>query len=349
MNQKVVIGLSGGVDSSVAALLLKERGFDVYGLHFSFMDEKYSDNLDQLSDQLKIPISIVDISGDFQVVKDHFVNEYLKGRTPSPCTFCNRIIKWKKLIDFADNHNIEFIASGHYIRKVEKDGFWYFKRGIDSVKDQSYFLWELNSNTIKRIVNPLGDYTKEEVRQIASKYGFKKLSKQKESMGVCFLQNMDYRTFIQKNYPEAISNIKPGKVKNMDGEVIGSHQGYIYYTIGQKRGMNLNSKDAAYVIDINAEKNELIVAPKEHLNRNNISLSNVQLINAEELKVQDNIVINVRGYGLNPEEPAVVKKIDSNSMELQLKQPAWAIAPGQPVVFYNKEVLIGGGIAEKSW
>jgi tRNA-specific 2-thiouridylase len=349
MNKKVVIGLSGGVDSSVAALLLKERGFDVFGLHFSFSDEKYADNMKKLSDQLIVPISVVDISDDFEVVKEHFVNEYLRGRTPSPCTFCNRVIKWKKLIDFADNNDIEFIASGHYIRKVEKNGFWYLKKGIDTIKDQSYFLWELNSNTIKRMVNPLGDYTKEEVRQIAAKYGFKKLSKQKESMGVCFLQNMDYRAYIQKNYPKKISSIKPGKVKNMNGEVIGSHQGYIHYTIGQKRGMNLKIKDAAYVIHIDSNKNELVVAPKHFLNKSNIRLSSLHLINPQVLRMNDEIDINVRGYGLNPKEPAVVKKIDSKFIELELRQPAWAIAPGQPVVFYHQDMVIGGGIAEKSW
>lgn len=348
MNQRVVIGLSGGLDSTMAALFLKERGFDVYGLHFSFMNEKYSNNLNWLSDYLKIPVSIVDISEDFNIVKDHFVNEYLRGRTPSPCTFCNRVIKWKKLIEFADNNDIEFIASGHYIRKVEKEGFWFLKKGKDKVKDQSYFLWELNSNTIKRMVNPLGDYTKDQVRQIAANYGFKQLAKQKESMGVCFLQNRDYRTFIQKNYPEKIKDINPGKVRNLDGEIVGSHQGYINYTIGQKRGMNLKIKDA-YVIHIDADKNELVVAPKKLLNRTNIQLSSVHLINPQFLKINDKITINVRGYGLNPEEPAIVKKIDSNTMDLELQQPAWAIAPGQPVVFYDNDIVLGGGIAEKSW
>lgn len=349
MNKKVVIGLSGGLDSTMAALFLKERGFDVYGLHFSFIDEKYPDNLNWLSDHLKIPVSVVDISDDFNIVKDHFVNEYLRGRTPSPCTFCNRVIKWKKLIDYADSNNIEFIASGHYISKVEKDGFWFLKKGKDVVKDQSYFLWELDSSTIKRMINPLGNYTKEEVRQIADKYGFKRLAKQKESMGVCFLQNRDYRTFIQKNFPEKINGIKPGEVRNLDGEIVGSHQGYIYYTVGQKRGMNLKIKDAAYVVHIDAEKNELVVAPKYLLNRTRINLSSIHLINPHSLKINDEIEINVRGYGLNPEEPAVVKRLDSKSMELELKQPAWAIAPGQPVVFYDNDIVLGGGIAEKSW
>lgn len=347
--RKVVIGLSGGVDSSMAALLLKERGFDVYGLHFSFLDEKYSDNIERLSDQLKIPISILDISNDFEMVKNHFVDEYLKGRTPSPCTFCNRVIKWKKLVDFADENNIECIASGHYIRKAEKDGFWYLKKGIDTIKDQSYFLWELDSNTIKRMVNPLGEFNKNEVRSLAKKYGFNELAKKKESMGVCFLHNMDYRTFIQKYYPNKVRNIRQGEVKNLSGEIIGSHEGYIYYTIGQKRGINLKLKDSAYVTQIDPEKNELIVAPKPSLNRNNIRLESLHVINLHDLKINSQVDINVRGYGLNPEEPAIVKKIDNNSMELELKKPAWAVAPGQPVVFYDRDVLLGGGIAENSW
>ncbi len=347
--RKVVIGLSGGVDSTIAALLLKERGFDVYGLHFSFLDEKYPDDVVKLSDRLKIPITIVNVSDDFDLVKNHFVNEYLRGRTPSPCTFCNRVIKWKKLLDYANKNNCEFIASGHYIRKVEKDGFWYLQKGCDPVKDQSYFLWELDSDMIKRMINPLGEFNKDEIRTLAKKYGFKELAGKKESMGVCFLHHMDYRIFIQKNYRNKIRNIKQGVVKNLSGKIIGSHEGYIYYTVGQKRGMNLHIKDSAYVTKIDPEKNELIVAPKSSLNRNNIRLESLHLINPTDLKIDSLVDINVRGYGLNPEEPAIVRKIDSNSMELELKKPAWAVAPGQPVVFYDRDILLGGGIAEYSW
>lgn len=349
MSEKVVIGLSGGVDSSVAALLLKERGFDVYGLHFSFTEEKHSDNIERLSGQLNIPIYVLDISDDFEMVKNHFVDEYLRGRTPSPCTYCNRVIKWSKLLDFANQNGCESISSGHYIRKVQKDGFFYLQKGLDPVKDQSYFLWELNSEMVKRMINPLGEFNKTEVRELAKKYGLHDLAKKKESMGVCFLQNMDYRSFIQKNYYDKIKNIKHGNVKNEEGEIIGTHEGYIYYTVGQKRGMNLKIKDSVYVINIDPEKNELIVASKPSLNKNNIRLQSLHLVNSNDLHADSKVDINVRGYGLNPEEPAIVRKMDLDSVELELKKPAWAIAPGQPVIFYNKDILLGGGIAEASW
>lgn len=349
MNKKVVIGLSGGVDSSVAALLLKERGFDVYGLHFFFMDQKYSDKIEQLSDQLNIPIFVLDITDDFEIVKEHFVNEYLKGRTPSPCTYCNRVIKWSKLLDFANQYGCEYISSGHYIRKIEKNGFYYLQKGLDPVKDQSYFLWELSSETIKRMINPLGEYNKTEVRELAKRYGLNNLAKKKESMSVCFLQNMDYRTFIQHNYSDKIENIKHGDVKDDSGKVIGTHQGYIYYTIGQKRGLDLIIGGSAYVKSINPEQNELIVGSKKSLNRNNIRLGSIRLIKPDYIKINSEIIVNIRGYGLNPEEPAIVRKKDLHSIELELKKPAWAVAPGQPVIFYDNDILLGGGIAEASW
>jgi len=349
MKKKVVVGLSGGVDSSVAALLLKERGFDVYGLHFAFMEEKHPEKIEKLSEQLKIPIDILDIAGDFKKVKLHFVDEYLKGRTPSPCTFCNRVIKWQKLVDYADQNQLDFISSGHYIRKIEKDGFHFLQKGLDPVKDQSYFLWELSTEIIKKMINPLGEYTKPEVRELARKYGFEELAEKKESMGVCFLQNNDYRDFIKNYYPEKIKQIKQGNIKDDFGNVIGTHQGYIFYTIGQKRGLDLTSKSAAYVKEINPQKNELIVGSKKSLNKNNIKLHSSHLINPDNLKDNSSVEICVRGYGLNPEEPAIVKRMDSGQIELELSKPAWAVAPGQPVVFYDQDILLGGGIAETSW
>ncbi len=160
MKKKVVIGLSGGIDSTIAAFLLKQQGFEVIGLHFTFSEEKQYEHIEVISNQLSIPIHTYNISSDFEIVKEHFANEYFKGRTPSPCTFCNRVIKWNKLIEYADQNNCEYISSGHYIRKAKLTGLYYLQKGIDQVKDQSFFLWEIDSNIINRMIKSFGRFYK---------------------------------------------------------------------------------------------------------------------------------------------------------------------------------------------
>jgi len=349
VKEKVVIGLSGGIDSTIAALILKNQGYEVIGLHFSFNEEKYADKIENISNQLKIPIITENISTDFEVVKNHFANEYLKGRTPSPCTFCNKVIKWQKLIDFADKNDCKFISSGHYIRKTNYQGIYHLQKGIDPVKDQSYFMWELASKTIKRMITPLGKYTKTQIRNIASDNGFDDLANGKESMGVCFLNNSDYRDFLRIYISEEIKSIKKGAIRDECGHVIGNHNGYIYYTIGQKRDLFLDTKREAYVTKIDPITNELTIGTKDSLHHYNILLKKIHLVNPHALAVNAKVLVNIRGLGLNPQEPAVVTNIDSNSILLKLESPAWAVAPGQPVVFYEKDILLGGGIAEGSW
>jgi len=349
MNKKVVIGLSGGVDSTIAALLLKNQGYDVIGLHFCFNNEKYDKNVNKVAHKLNIPLINLTIDDDFEKVKKHFANEYLQGRTPSPCTFCNKHIKWKKIIDFADRNQIKFVSSGHYIRKKIKNGHFYLQKGIDPIKDQSYFLWELESVTIKRMITPLGDYTKEEVRQLAKENGFVDLARQKESMGVCFLHNNDYRQFLNHYVPDKLEHIKTGIVRDENNQIVGTHKGYVYYTIGQKRDLQLNIHRPAYVGEINVAKNELKIGTKPSLYHRYILLKNIHLINPHEIAENFLMHINIRGLGINPSKPAIVKSFASDTMELELQSAAWAVAPGQPVVFYNEEDLVlGGGIAEKS-
>ncbi|MFO7829188.1 MAG: tRNA 2-thiouridine(34) synthase MnmA, partial [Bacteroidales bacterium] len=289
------------------------------------------------------------IDDDFEIVKQYFAREYLLGRTPSPCTFCNKHIKWKKIVEFANKNQCEYISSGHYIRKVKIDEHYHLQKGIDPVKDQSYFLWELEQDTIKRMITPLGTYTKEEIRQLAVKKGFVDLSKQKESMGVCFLQNKDYRQFLNEYIPVQLSGICKGNVKDELNNIIGTHHGYVYYTIGQKRDLQLKTNRPAYVSEINAEKNELKISTKPSLYHRHILLKVVHLINPERISKNSLIHINIRGLGLNPTKPAIVKSFNTETMELELPSAAWAVAPGQPVVFYNNDIVLGGGIAEKSW
>ncbi|MBI9053637.1 MAG: tRNA 2-thiouridine(34) synthase MnmA [Bacteroidales bacterium] len=349
MKKKVVIGLSGGIDSSMAALMLKNQGYEVIGLHFSFINEKYNLKLDEIASRLRISLVNIDLTNDFEIVKQHFASEYLKGRTPSPCTYCNRVIKWQKLIEFADRNNCEHISSGHYIRTIEKDGFYHLQKGIDIVKDQSYFMWELNSDTIKRMITPLGDYTKQQVREYAKENGFNDLAIKKESMGVCFLENTDYRDFLRKYIPDKMDKIAIGDVIDEQNQIIGSHEGYIHYTIGQKRGLTLKESRQAYVSKIDAKRNELVIGEKKSLNHFNIALNELHLINSTSFMVGSRVIANIRGLGLNPEDPAIVTSRNNNSLELKLSKPAWAVAPGQPVVLYENDIVLGGGIAKRSW
>ncbi|HSH50790.1 MAG TPA: tRNA 2-thiouridine(34) synthase MnmA [Bacteroidales bacterium] len=349
MNKKVVIGLSGGVDSTIAALLLKQQGYDVTGLHYNFNNEKYNEKVSEVAQKLDIPLFNLMINDDFERVKQHFTNEYLQGRTPSPCTFCNKHIKWKKLVEFANKNKYAFISSGHYIRKVNIDGYDYLKKGIDPLKDQSYFLWELEHDAIKRMITPLGDYSKEEVRQLAKENGFVDLALQKESMGVCFLHNKDYRQFLNEYMPDQLKNIKPGIVRDESGRIVGTHKGFLYYTIGQKRDLQLKNHRTAYVSEINVAKNELRIGTKQSLYHYHILLENVHLIYPVEVSKNFSMYINIRGLGLNPSNPVIVKSINTDTMELELQSAAWAVAPGQPVVFYDNDILLGGGIAKKSW
>jgi len=349
MKGKVIIGLSGGIDSTIAALILKNQGYDVIGLHFSFLEDKYADRIEEISNRLKIPVITENISHDFELVKKHFANEYLQGRTPSPCTFCNKVIKWQKLKEFADKNNCELISSGHYIRKIFYKGFYHLQKGIDPVKDQSYFLWELDSETIKRMLTPLGNITKSRVRELAVENGFADIGKSKESMGICFLHNSDYRDFLKKYIPEKVDKIKSGNIKDEKNQLIGKHDGYLYYTVGQKRDLFLDKSREAYVSKINPLYNELTIGTKESLNHYNILLKDIHLINQENLFVNMKVMVNIRGFGLNPEKLAILRTITSETIEVALESPAWAVAPGQPVVFYENDIVLGGGIAEKSW
>jgi tRNA-specific 2-thiouridylase len=210
-------------------------------------------------------------------------------------------------------------------------------------------MWELDSATIKKMINPLGDLTKKQIKQFAIENGFSDLAKGRESMGVCFLHNSDYRDFLKTYIPEEIKNINQGIVRDENGQIIGTHEGYIYYTIGQKRGLNLQKPREAYVSHIDSLKNELIIGTKDSLNHFNVLLRNVSLIDPKTLSRKSKVLANIRGLGLNPQEPAVVENIGTDSLELKLESPAWAVAPGQPVVLYKNDIVLGGGIAEKSW
>jgi len=351
-NKTVVIGLSGGVDSSVATVLLKEQGFKVIGVTLKlwqksgkFEGESYIDEAKNIANKLEIEHIVIDAQKEFkQTVVKYFINEYLNGRTPSPCTLCNNQIKWKLLADVANKYNYDYIATGHYINIKKVNGFYYIEKGIDEVKDQSYFLWELTNNILSKSLTPLGSLNKTEVRKLATNYGLNDIFNKKESMSVCFLQNSDYRTFIDDNIDNN-TQIKKGRIYNTQGEEIGTHNGIAYYTIGQKNGLNITEQGSFYVKEINAKSNSLIVSTKQELNKREILVNNLSFINIDDLSTYNGkLTVKVRGYGLNPEKKCTVNFENKDLLKVVFKDDAWAPAPGQPVVFYYGNLLLGGGI-----
>lgn len=351
-SKTVVIGLSGGVDSSVAAILLKKQGYKVLGVTLKlwqksgkFEDLSYINEAKNIAKKIGVEHIVIDAQEKFkQTVVKYFINEYLNGRTPSPCTLCNNKIKWKLLFDASKKYGYNSIATGHYINIKQINGFNYIEKGIDEIKDQSYFLWELSNKILKQSLTPLGNLTKTEVKNLAVKYKLNDIFNKKESMSVCFLQNTDYRTFITENIDNK-EKIKEGKVFNINGEKIGTHKGIAFYTIGQKNGLNIKKQGAFYVKEIDAKNNSLIVSTKQELNKREIRVNNLSFINIDDLKTYNGkITVKVRGYGLNPEKKCNVEFEENDTLKIIFNDDAWAPAPGQPVVFYFENLLLGGGI-----
>jgi tRNA-specific 2-thiouridylase len=349
--------MSGGTDSSVAAMLLQSEGYEVIGVTLRLWDHSGKANIPagapqfiieakELANSLNIPHHVVDARKDFKdnVIR-FFVEEYLAGRTPSPCIHCNPNIKWKLLIEKANELGCDYIATGHYVKIKEERGFYYIHKGKDPAKDQSYFLWNLNQDILSRTLTPLGNYTKQEVRDKAREFGFREVAEKKESMGVCFVENMDYRNFLKQQRPDLDEKIGPGRVIDTKGNELGTHMGYPYYTVGQKRDLELKEKKGLMVSEIIPETNTLVLDHRNNLNRTQFRVRDYYLINRKDIQAE-NIRTIVRGLGLNPEGYSRLHLVDETLMEIELDNAAWAIAPGQPVAFYIEDRLIGGGFAE---
>lgn len=347
MSRKVLVALSGGIDSAMTACLLKENGYEVTGVNFIFFDQE-SDSikakLAQISRILEIKIISYDARALFneKVIK-YYTKTHLEGRTPSPCVICNPEVKWKLLAQLADEKSIENISTGHYVRLISEGGKSRMYKGEDTAKDQSYYLWGLRQNILSRALCPLGDLKKEQVKELAFEQGFKFLQKEKESTGLCFAD--------QKNYYDLLTDkLKgsdlpgPGNVVNRKGEKIGRHRGYIYYTIGQKKDFDLDVSEKLCVVDIDPINNILVADTWQSLYGNSFTIGDCYFPDEEELKSGIPIQTIVRGFGLNPAGNTKFTRMEDDRFFVELENPAWAITKGQPAVFYSGEKLIGGGL-----
>ena len=343
-NRKVLLGMSGGTDSSVAALLLQDAGYEVTGVTFRFYekggDTEYLDDARALCARLGIPHLVVDQRETFRhTIIDYFIREYMVGHTPVPCTLCNNFLKWPLLRQLADEQGIYHIATGHYVQKRLIDGYWHITAGEDPDKDQSFFLWGLPQDILERMLLPMGGLTKSRVRQIAEERGFLKAATKKDSIGVCFCP-MDYRSFLRKELPAGA--IQKGKFFDEQGNFIAWHEGYPFYTIGQRRGLGIDLNRAVFVKEIIPSENKVILGDLQSLEKTEMRLKDWNIMNPALLIGQEDVIVKIR-YRKQANR-CTVTLLPDNTLHVQLHEPLTAIASGQAAAFYLGDVVLGGGI-----
>ncbi len=356
-NGRVLVAMSGGIDSTVTAMMLHEQGYEVIGITMKTWDYANSGgstketgccSLDSINDARQVAVDvgfhhfIIDIREEFgDYVIDNFVDEYLAGRTPNPCVLCNTHIKWNALLKRADALDCEFIATGHYARIREQDGRRYVSRAKDEMKDQSYVLWGLSQECLRRSHFPLGGYTKPEVRQMAADWGYTSLSKKAESYEICFVPDNDYRGFLKRRVDGLEEKVDGGRFVNSRGEVIGYHKGYPFYTVGQRKGLGVAFGEPMYVTEIQPETNTVVLGRVDELVRNGMSVGQANLMKYPKLPQDMEAVTKIR-Y----KDHGALSRLSQNGdkVEVEFLAHVRGIAPGQSAVFYEGDDVVGGGI-----
>ena len=338
--QRVAVAMSGGVDSSLAAFLLKEDGYEVSGVYMQLWSEPEYDtsDLECTCQLLGVPLYKLDLDAEFQsLVIDDFCREYGLGRTPNPCVVCNRHIKFGLLLDRVFQMGADYLATGHYARIEHSPDGYRLLKAIDPSKDQSYFLYTLGQRELQHLLLPVGNHRKVEVRRLAAKLGLPATSRH-DSQDVCFIPDNDYRSFIAKHIL-----LEPGDIVDTNGQVLGKHKGLAQYTVGQRRGLELASNKPLYVIKLDATQNRLVVSTKDQLLSNALLVSKLSWVSGRAPKEPINITAKIRYK--SPEVTATVPFGDGVA-EVNFNQPQWAITPGQAIVFYQGDAVLGGGVIE---
>lgn len=348
MKEKVILGMSGGVDSSVSAYLL-QKDYDVLGVHMTMCNDDPEKEAIAVKDgaavaeQLGVPYETIDVQKDFHKnVIDYFISEYKAGRTPNPCVECNRSMKWKKLFRYADEKGAKYVATGHYGNVLNlPNGRLTIECADHPEKDQSYVLYQLEQDEIERIVLPLGAYEKPRIREIAEEIGLS-VSNKPESQDICFIPDGDYGAFIKER-----TDIPPkGNFVDTEGNILGEHKGIIHYTIGQRKGLGLALGYPAYVLEIRPQTNEVVIGKDEEGLHNGILVKDLNFLAIEDLTEEMRVLVRIRynhkgTYG-------TIRKTGDDEVTVHLEEPQRAITPGQSAVFYVDNYLLGGGTIIKN-
>ncbi len=356
---RVLVAMSGGIDSTVTAMMMHEQGYEVIGITMKTWDYANSGgskketgccSLDSINDARSVAVDmgfphfIVDIRDEFgDYVIDNFVDEYIAGRTPNPCILCNTHIKWEAMVRRADALDCEFIATGHYAKVSEENGRKFIRKAVDLNKDQSYVLWGLGQDALQRTIFPLGPLTKPEVRQMAKDFGYDDLSKKSESYEICFVPDDDYRGFLKRRVPELEAQVAGGKFKDLEGNVIGEHTGYPFYTIGQRKGLGIAFGKPVYVVDIQPDSNVIVLGDVADLMRNGMRVGKINWMKYASMPSGKEITTKVRYRDLG-----ALSTLEGSDdvVDVHFQANVKGIAPGQSAVFYEGDDVLGGGIIQ---
>lgn len=354
-SKKVMLGMSGGVDSSVAAAILLQQGYEVIGVTLQIwqdMDEEMKkseggccslsavDDARRVANKLGIPYYVLNFKDIFnKTVIEYFKEEYFKGRTPNPCIACNRHVKWQAMLDKAVSMGIDYIATGHYAKVMydAESNRYVLKKSVTDKKDQTYALYNLTQEQLSRTLMPVGDYPKDTIREMAKEIGLSVASKP-DSQEICFINDNDYGKFLSENCDK---EIVPGKFVDTQGNVLGNHKGIVHYTVGQRKGLGIAFGKPMFVVALDAKTNRVVLGDDSEVFSNELIASDLNFISIE--KPVDGMKVGAKIRYSSKESPATIHVLDNNKVKVTFDVPQRAITPGQAVVFYDGDVVVGGG------